>query len=70
MGFISALLFQDSKRPITVELLQRLNLHAIAESAGLSDRWVSVRNQRSYYGNGQSSLQAEFIMEQPLRKKK
>ena len=41
LGFISSLLFEDSKRPITVELLQRLNLHAIAKVAGLAERWAS-----------------------------
>ena len=40
LHFISALLFEDSKRPITVELLQRLNLQAIAEAAGLADEWA------------------------------
>jgi hypothetical protein len=69
LGFISSLLFEDSKRPITVELLQRLNLHTIAESAGLSDRWTSVRNQGSFYGNGQASFQAELIMDRPSSRK-
>ena len=33
--FLRSLIFTGSKRPITVELLQRLNLGAIAEKAGL-----------------------------------
>lgn len=32
-----------SKRPITVELLQRLNLKAIAEKAGFGRRWKNLQ---------------------------
>ena len=63
--FISSLLFEDSKRPITVDLLQRLNLHAIAQETGLADEWTSVRNQRSFYYVESARPQAEFIMERP-----
>ena len=67
LRFISSLLFEDSKRPITVELLQRLNLYAIAEEAGLADRWASVRNQHSSYAINSAAAQAEFLMERPVR---
>lgn len=65
LRFIASLLFEDSKRPITVELLQRLNLYAIAEEAGLADRWASARNQRNCYPCESESRQAEFLMERP-----
>ena len=65
LRFISSLLFEDSKRPITVELLERLNLHALAEEAGLADEWASVRNQHIFVSNTRTDLQAEFIMERP-----
>jgi hypothetical protein len=65
--FISSLLFEDSKRPITVDLLQRLNLNAIAKEAGLADEWTSVRNQRSFYPVERAGFQAEFIMERPIK---
>lgn len=65
--FISSLLFEDSKRPITVELLERLNFHALAEEAGLADQWASARNQESLYPAARNDLQAEFIMEQHVR---
>jgi hypothetical protein len=65
LRFISSLLFEDSKRPITVELLQRLNLYAIAEEAGLADKWASVRNQRSFHPLERLDLQPEFLMERP-----
>ena len=68
LQFISSLLFEDSKRPITVELLERLNFHAIAEAAGLIDEWKSVRNQQSLYAEKQFDTQAEFIMERPVRR--
>ena len=67
LRFISSLLFDDSKRPITVELLQRLNLRAIAQEARLADDWASVRNQQSRYPAGYECLQAEFLMEGPER---
>jgi hypothetical protein len=63
LGFISSLLFEDSKRPITVELLQRLNLHAIAEAAELAERWASARSQQIFYSSRPVGLQAEFLME-------
>jgi len=67
LGFISSLLFEDSKRPITVDLLQRLNLQAIAQEAGLAEEWASVRNQRSFYPVERAGLQAEFIMDKPIK---
>jgi hypothetical protein len=63
--FLSSLLFEDSKRPITVELLQRLNIHAIAKEAGLVDEWTSVRNQKSSYPVENIEMQAEMVMERP-----
>ncbi|HET7624750.1 MAG TPA: N-6 DNA methylase [Verrucomicrobiae bacterium] len=67
LQFISSLLFEDSKRPITVELLERLNLHAIAEAAGLADEWKSVRSQNSFYLENKIDTQAEFIMERAVK---
>jgi hypothetical protein len=70
LQFISALIFQDSKRPVTVELLERLNLHTIAEAAGLIDEWKSVRNQQSFYSEEKFDTQPELIMERPTKKLK
>src|ERR1035441_1472847 len=55
LRFISSLLFVDSKRPITVELLERLNFHALAEEAGLADEWASARNQENFYPDAHRS---------------
>ena len=63
--FLASLVFPDSKRPITVELLQRLNIHAIAVEAGLVNEWSASRNQQVIDSEQTGSVQAEFVMEQP-----
>jgi hypothetical protein len=65
--FLDSLIFTDSKRPITVELLQRLNIRAIAEDAGLESSWNSSRNQAVRYSDSATSAQAEFVMERYVR---
>ena len=65
--FLLSLIFTDSKRPITVELLQRLNIHAIAQEAGLVEEWTASRNQGLRYPRRPDALQAEFIMERPTK---
>lgn len=42
-SFLETLIFPGAKRAVTVELLQRLNLDAIARAAGLSKRWDDSR---------------------------
>ena len=65
--FLSALIFTDSKRPITVELLQRLNIHAIAVEAGMADEWTEVRNRCMRYPELSTAMQGELIMERPSK---
>ncbi|MBI2946910.1 MAG: hypothetical protein HYY23_04635 [Verrucomicrobia bacterium] len=43
LDFLASLMFPDSKRPVTVELLRRLNLSAIAQDAGLAGLWKSIQ---------------------------
>jgi hypothetical protein len=62
---MASLTFTDSKRPITVELLQRLNIHAIAEDAGWADERSTCRNRGARYPEQPTSTQAEFVMEPP-----
>jgi len=62
-AFLGALMFPDSKRPVTVDLLQRLNLSAIAEEAGLAGRWRRLR--RANYSCNQAAPQLELIMQTP-----
>jgi hypothetical protein len=59
--FIQALLFNDTKRPITVELLQRLNLNVIASEAGFEQRWRAMQNAN--YRFASSIPQYEMLME-------
>ncbi|MGO8702064.1 MAG: hypothetical protein ACLQVY_30650 [Limisphaerales bacterium] len=64
LEFLSSLLFEDSKRPVTVELLQRLNLGAIAEESQHLEKWMAARVHVGFHAE---ELQPEFIMERPLR---
>jgi hypothetical protein len=41
--FLASLIFPGSKRAVTVELLQRLNLSTLAHAAGLSKSWTKNR---------------------------
>ena len=68
--FLDALIFTDSKRPITVELLQRLNIRAIAEEAGLETGWNASRSRAVRYSEQTGSVQAEFAMERYVTPKK
>ena len=65
--FLQALIFTGSKRPITVELLQRLNLNAIAEKAGCGKRWREMI--RLDYKSASTLPQFEMLMEssKPIR---
>ena len=63
--FLGSLVFPDSKRPFTVDLLQRLNLAVIASEAGLGPRWQEL--QRASYAITANAAQAEFVMEEPTR---
>lgn len=65
--FLEALSFTDSKRPITVELLGRLNIRALAEDCGLVNEWAASRNRGVHYSEQPVSLQAEMLMERPLK---
>ena len=59
--FLQSLIFTGSKRPITVELLQRLNLNAIADKAGYGQRWRTL--QRVHYKPASEPPQFELAME-------
>ena len=61
--FLSSLVFPDAKRPITVELLQRLNLASIAGEAGLGFRWQELK--ASGFRIGSAIPQMELLMEEP-----
>ena len=52
--FLASLIFPGSKRAVTVELLQRLNLSTLAHAAGLSQSWE--KNRESDRGTDQLPL--------------
>ncbi len=61
--FLRSLIFTDSKRPVTVDLLQRLDLSALAEEAGLSARWFALRSRG--HREGAAGPQLALLMEEP-----
>jgi hypothetical protein len=62
-ALLEALIFDDAKRPITVELLQRLDFSAIAKEAGMASRWRAI--QRVSYARQTEVPQMELVMEAP-----
>jgi hypothetical protein len=68
LQFLACLTFTDSKRPYTVDLLQRLNVSAIANDAGHAEDWMASRNRGVYYPEQPVSMQAEFVMERATPK--
>jgi hypothetical protein len=60
--FLACLSFTDSKRPITVELLRRLNLQALAQESGLLDKWEESR-AAAFRAAEPLCAQAQFLME-------
>ncbi len=45
--FLATLTFSGAKRTVTVELLQRLNLGALAHAVGLERAWLNSRQQHA-----------------------
>ncbi len=63
--FISCLVFTDAKRPITVDLLQRLDMSALASEAGLGLRWLQFT--RGSFSMPSEPAQLALLMEEPPR---
>jgi len=59
--FLQSLIFPGVKRSVTVDLLQRLNLSAIAEEAGLGKQWHAL--ERTDYKTPQLTPQLQLMME-------
>jgi hypothetical protein len=59
--FLQSLIFVGVKRSVTVDLLQRLNLSAIAEEAGLGKQWRAL--ERTDYKTSQLVPQLQLVME-------
>ena len=56
--FYSAFVFWDAKRPITIDLLRRLDLSAVARELGEEDAWERFQLRKR---NGQEARQLEFF---------
>ncbi|MGB7748436.1 MAG: SAM-dependent DNA methyltransferase [Verrucomicrobiia bacterium] len=63
--FLQSLIFTGVKRSVTVDLLQRLNLSAIAEEAGLDKQWHAL--ERTDYKTSQPAPQLQLVMETASR---
>jgi hypothetical protein len=63
--FLQSLIFTGVKRSVTVDLLQRLNLSAIAEEAGLGKQWRAL--ERTDYKTSQLVPQLQLVMESASR---
>lgn len=61
--FISSLVFTDAKRPITVDLLQRLDLSALASANGMGPEWRKL--SQSNYCAPSEPAQLSLLMEEP-----
>ncbi|HKI71228.1 MAG TPA: SAM-dependent methyltransferase [Verrucomicrobiae bacterium] len=61
--FLHALIFPGTKRPLTVELLQRLNVKVIAQEGGFAAKWNDVRKKN--HTAPLAAPQLQFIMERP-----
>jgi hypothetical protein len=68
--FLSALVFEDAKRPVTVELLQRLNLREIAGAAGLAEGWEKTAEKFPSTQPQEEMVQGLMLMETPRKGKK
>lgn len=57
-GFYSAFVFWDAKRPITIDMLRRLDLAAVARELGAEDAWERFQFKKR---KGQEAQQLEFF---------
>lgn len=64
-AFIASLVFRDSKRPVTAELLQRLNFNEIAAEAGFGKQWQQAHRTNTLHSS--LNTQMELVMETPAK---
>ncbi len=64
-AFLLSLSFRDAKRPVTTEVLQRLNIANIAEEAGFGPRWRALLDRPAKVTYEERVAQTEFAMERP-----
>ena len=54
--FLKATLFSDSKRPVTAEVLNRIDVKKVAETLGREDALIAFLHSGTVESNGQGSL--------------
>jgi hypothetical protein len=57
LTFLNSIIFWDEKRPITIDILRRLSLKAVAEELGLKDTYLYWANSNQLSESGQLALE-------------
>ena len=68
--FLQSLVFPDAKRPVTVDILSRIDLRRLAERLGVESEAKEVLADAAYYENRQSLLVCESSGEYRIAKAK
>ncbi|MBX9791568.1 MAG: hypothetical protein K2Y37_21820, partial [Pirellulales bacterium] len=58
--FSESAVFWDTKRPVTIELLNRLNLYALADDLGVADEFAACFGQQTSPTSPQDQLLMSF----------
>lgn len=56
LKFLDSIIFWDEKRPITIDVLRRLSLKAVAEYCGLKDEYMYWADSNKFSSTGQLEL--------------
>ncbi|TVQ58150.1 MAG: SAM-dependent methyltransferase [Spirulina sp. DLM2.Bin59] len=56
LEFFESMIFWDEKRPITIDILRRLSLKAVAEEMGLLEKYMELAGLTRVNGSGQLEL--------------
>ncbi|MFM7384465.1 MAG: hypothetical protein ACKO1W_15655, partial [Microcystaceae cyanobacterium] len=64
LEFLESMIFWDEKRPITIDILKRLSLKAVAKEIGLLERYMELTDVIQVHSSGQLELE---LAEQPSR---
>jgi len=64
LEFLESMIFWDEKRPITIDILKRLSLKAVAKEIGLLERYMEITEIIPIHSSGQLELE---LAEQPSR---
>ena len=56
LKFLDSIIFWDEKRPITIDVLRRLSLKAVAEESGLKDEYMYWADSNKFSSTGQLEL--------------